>query len=68
MRPKGTCKDCTRREIGCHAFCEDYKAFKEEMEKIQAARDKENEYYILKRDMSNVRRHMDKHKKRRGVS
>lgn len=23
------CKDCARREIGCHAECADYKAFQE---------------------------------------
>lgn len=26
---KCTCKGCTRRKVGCHATCEEYKAFVE---------------------------------------
>lgn len=29
------CKDCTKREIGCHDRCDDYKAFKDEMNRIK---------------------------------
>lgn len=65
LLPKAACKDCDKRHIGCHAECEDYKAFKAEMDKIHAKRDATNEYYLLRRDMNNVRRHMDHHKKRR---
>ena len=28
------CKDCRKREIGCHAVCEEYLAFREERTKI----------------------------------
>lgn len=27
-----TCKDCTKRHIGCHAHCEDYKAFRKQLD------------------------------------
>lgn len=27
------CKDCERREIGCHAQCEDYAKYREEIKK-----------------------------------
>ena len=26
------CKHCTRRQLGCHSSCDDYKAFREEIE------------------------------------
>lgn len=28
------CKDCTDRQIGCHSTCERYKAFREQLDKI----------------------------------
>lgn len=28
------CKDCADRQIGCHATCERYKAFREQLDKI----------------------------------
>ena len=27
------CKGCTHRFVGCHSFCEDYKRFREELDK-----------------------------------
>lgn len=31
------CKDCERRHIGCHAQCDDYKAWREEQDrKVEA--------------------------------
>lgn len=35
-----TCKGCTRRELGCHANCEDYKQFCAERDLIREHRAK----------------------------
>lgn len=32
------CKGCTRRQVGCHSTCEDYKEFQEECERIRKNR------------------------------
>lgn len=29
MKPKAPCKDCEKREPGCHGRCEEYEAFKD---------------------------------------
>lgn len=31
-RPKAVCKDCKRRNPGCHSNCQDYISFKKELE------------------------------------
>lgn len=36
------CKDCTKRIVGCHGKCKDYKEYKEEIDKHK----KEIEEYI----------------------
>ena len=33
-RSNNGCKDCTDRQIGCHSNCERYKAFREQLDKI----------------------------------
>ena len=30
MRPQAPCKDCEKRELGCHGKCAEYQAFREE--------------------------------------
>ena len=35
------CKDCTKRELGCHDRCDDYKLFKAELERVRKNRDDE---------------------------
>lgn len=37
MLNKCKCIDCTRRDIGCHSRCEDYKKWKAEIDKIRKA-------------------------------
>ena len=41
-----SCKNCTRRQVGCHATCEEYKKEKKERdavkEKIRKERSKES--------------------------
>lgn len=32
------CRDCTSREVGCHAGCERYKAYAEQREKVRQNR------------------------------
>lgn len=32
------CKGCTKREVGCHGKCEDYKTFKNEMTAVNKKR------------------------------
>ena len=34
----GSCKGCTERVLGCHARCERYAAYKEELEKAKHRR------------------------------
>jgi hypothetical protein len=36
------CKDCPERVLGCHSTCEKYIAFREERDKMLAARYKAN--------------------------
>lgn len=36
----GPCKDCSSREPGCHAKCDRYKAWKEDLKYINDARQK----------------------------
>lgn len=31
LHEKNHCIDCTKRVVGCHSVCEDYKAFKENL-------------------------------------
>ena len=31
-KPATPCKDCTKRQVGCHAQCEDYKAYQDALE------------------------------------
>lgn len=39
-----SCKDCTKRTIGCHSFCEQYKKETEELhKKKEALRQRKND-------------------------
>lgn len=40
---KTCCKDCAKRYLGCHASCDDYKAFKAERERALKNRDAIND-------------------------
>ena len=42
--PTVPCMDCSRREVGCHATCDDYKAFRAERDAYLA---KESVYQML---------------------
>ena len=42
MGIKAPCKDCDRRSVTCHAECDEYKAYKAEMQRIQDLKDAEN--------------------------
>lgn len=39
------CKDCTKRELGCHGRCKDYQEFKAVRQKISNERRKSTEVY-----------------------
>ena len=41
------CKGCERRELGCHGKCEDYKAYREDRDRMNANRYEtlENQFY-----------------------
>ena len=39
------CKGCEKRQVGCHATCQEYL---EDKEKFEAWRNKNNEYYIAR--------------------
>lgn len=32
------CKDCERRYVGCHSQCEDYKQYREQLDRINKQR------------------------------
>ena len=36
-RPKAVCKECKKRNPGCHAKCQDYISFKEKLEEYHKA-------------------------------
>lgn len=36
MLNKCKCIDCTRRHVGCHSRCEDYKKWKTEVDKARS--------------------------------
>lgn len=40
MKPQASCKDCTKRKVGCHDRCEEYQKFKKEMREWQEYLDK----------------------------
>lgn len=54
---KAPCKDCKKRELGCHSKCEKYLAFKKEM-----AKEKEDKriylenHYTAMQKRKNIRR------------
>lgn len=40
---KTPCMTCKHRELGCHGKCDDYKAYKEELDRIKKLKDKDEE-------------------------
>jgi hypothetical protein len=40
---KCLCYNCKNRQIGCHKFCDNYRAYRRELEAMQAAQKKESE-------------------------
>jgi hypothetical protein len=42
------CKNCARREVGCHSTCEDYKEYRVYVDKIKKEEHKQNQFYKLK--------------------
>ena len=41
-RPKAVCKDCKKRNPGCHSKCQDYISFKKELEEYHNTIKEEN--------------------------
>ena len=45
------CKDCEKRKVNCHAWCEEYQAWnkkhREQREKIQKAKEAESISYVF---------------------
>lgn len=35
MKKYNSCLNCNHRHLGCHGTCEDYKKYKEELERIK---------------------------------
>ena len=44
---KAPCRECGKREIGCHARCVEYKAFSEKVERIRERRHEYAEKDVL---------------------
>ena len=40
---RNVCQDCGRREVGCHSWCDDYKAAREELDAANAIERKQRE-------------------------
>ena len=36
------CRDCEKRQVGCHSSCEEYKAYAARLERIRAAKFEKN--------------------------
>lgn len=39
------CKDCTKRRVGYHSNCEDYKAYRSNLDKQNALNRQQKQYY-----------------------
>lgn len=41
--PKCMCYHCKNRQIGCHKFCDNYRAYRRQLEAMQAAQKNEKD-------------------------
>ena len=59
-RPRVVCKDCNRRNPGCHSKCQDYISFREELKEYNESKKKESDiltaWFGYQRDKSLRRR------------
>lgn len=47
LNEKCPCRDCSERTVGCHATCENYKAWKEETDRVnENVREKKKNYRL----------------------
>ena len=61
------CHGCTKRKpgTGCHDRCEEYKAFRKELDELNRKMHLEAEYHHMKKDIvtrtkENIRKHRDR--------
>jgi hypothetical protein len=54
MSPVNPCKDCTKREVGCHATCKEHKAWKDFYNK---ARDTRTKHHDLEDFITSTHKH-----------
>lgn len=47
---KAPCKDCEKRHPSCHSHCEEYKAFRAEIDRAREARKYDSEVRFYKHD------------------
>ena len=63
MKPQ-PCKDCQRRQLGCHAECTDYKAYKdwmaEQKKRIRKEKDISNDFNAYREFAHHRLKHWDK--------
>ena len=66
MRPLPPCLGCDSRSELCHGSCTEYKAFKEELERVKAAEHKRSpaEEYDLEQIQKHMHRNFMKTEKR----
>lgn len=57
MRPKSPCKGCEFRSELCHGKCEEYKAFKAEIERLKAEECKNTPFYEYASEQIQKRMH-----------
>lgn len=57
---KNPCKDCEKRKLGCHGFCQEYQAWKAELDEVNRKRyaEKENQFNNPPAKLSSIRRKM----------
>lgn len=52
MKEYNSCLNCTKRNLQCHSICEDYKRYKEELEKYKILKkQKERQYSYYRRSV-----------------
>lgn len=56
MRPQAPCKNCEKREFGCHDRCDEYKVFKEDSRiyNLQLAKIHDANVYFEKKAKDNA--------------
>lgn len=61
---KGPCKDCKKRYVGCHGKCEDYAAYRAELDKQREER--KTASIVNELNYAAIRKHVNLRAKQKG--